>query len=195
MQRSIAAAGTAAAFAVLLLAGAQARAADVVTKVQNYGTLTLPFSTSYGNTFTAQAPLATGDTFYDDYAFTIADGSFSSITATFNLASILQINSLQARLFAGDPWPGATPGTLSAADLLQRWSATVASGSGSGSVQVIDPINLGAGHYVLEVRGKVAGAAGGSYAGVFNVSPVPEPSAVLLALIGVGTLTFVRRRL
>ena len=195
MQRFVAPGRMAALGAAFLFAAAGAQAADVVTKVLDYGSLSLPFSTNYGNTFTAQSPLQPGDRFYDDYAFTIAEGSFSSITATFDLASILQISNLQARLFSGQPWQGPTPGTLSDAQLLQRWSATVSSGSGSGPVQVINPISLGAGNYVLEVRGNVTGSFGGSYAGVFNVSPVPEPSATSLAVAGMACLAlFLRRR-
>jgi len=194
MQRFIAAGGSAVICAVFLLAAGDTRAADVVTKVTHYGNLTLPFSTVYGSTFTTQSAPPEGDTFYEDYAFTISDGSFSSITATFNLADILQISGLQARLFAGNPWPGSTPGTLSPGDLLQRWSTAVASGSGTGSVQVINPITLGAGNYVLEVRGKVTGNAGGSYAGVFNVSPVPEPGGSALAVAGLASLALLLRR-
>lgn len=180
--------------AALALTGQSALAADVVTKVEEYGTLSLPYSTNYGNTFTALSPLVAGDRFYDDYAFTIADGTFSSISATFDLGSVLGISNLQARLFRGDPWAGATPGTLTAGDLLQIWSNTVLTSSGSGSVQVINPYDLAAGKYVLEVRGNVTGTSGGSYAGVFNVAAVPEPAGLAFALAGLGGLILVKRR-
>lgn len=180
---------------VLAATGQAARAADVVTKVQNYGTLALPFSTFYGSTFTPQSAPAAGDTFYEDYAFTVANGSFSSVSATFDLGSILQISNLQARLFAGLPWAGATPGVLNPADLLQRWSNVVSAGTGTGSFQAIAPYALGAGNYVLEIRGQVTGSAGGSYAGVFNVAAVPEPDALAMVLAGAGVLgCSVRRR-
>jgi hypothetical protein len=185
----------AAACFALALAGQTALASDVVTKVTNFGTVALPFSTNYGSTFTASSPLTPGDTFYEDYGFVVADGSFSSISATFNLDQVLQITGLQARVFRGDPWTGSTPGTLSSADILVRWQ-TVTSSSGTGSYQIIAPTPLAAGHYVLEVRGQVTGSAGGSYAGVFNVAAVPEPQGIVLAFAGLGllALTGTRRR-
>lgn len=76
------------------------------------------------------------------------------MSATINLGNIFSTNNLQARLYRGDPWSGKTPGTLNPDDLLQRWSTAVSAGSGTGSLQVIDPIQLQAGHYVLEVRGR-----------------------------------------
>jgi hypothetical protein len=180
--------------AALALAGNIAMAADVVTQVQNFGAPGVPFSTFYGHTFTPANQPSAGDTFYDDYAFTVSAGAFSSISATFDLGSLLQISNLQARLFAGTPWSGSTPGTLNTADLLQRWSATVASGTGTGSVQSINPISLGAGSYVLEVRGNVTGSSGGSYGGVFNLAPVPEPTGIALAFVGLGFLGLAGRR-
>ena len=179
---------TAVLSAVLALAGNTATAADVVTQVQNFGTLGAPYSTFYGHTFTAANQPNAADTFYDDYAFTVDAGAFSSISATFDLGSLLQISNLSARLFKGTPWPSSTPGTLNSADLLQRWSAVVASGTGTGSVQSINPIVLGSGTYVLEVRGNVTGSSGGSYGGVFNLAPVPEPTGMALAFAGLGFL-------
>lgn len=185
---------TAVVSVALALAGNTALAADVVTQVQNFGTLSAPYSTFYGHTFTAANQPNAADTFYDDYAFTVSEGAFSSISATFDLGSLLQISNLSARLFAGTPWSGSTPGTLDAGDLLQRWSAVVASGTGTGSVQSINPIVLGTGSYVLEVRGNVTGSSGGSYGGVFNLAPVPEPTGMALAIIGLGFLGFAARR-
>jgi hypothetical protein len=180
--------------AALALTGNAAMAADVVTQVQNFGTLSAPYSTFYGHTFTPANQPSAADTFYDDYAFTVDAGAFSSISATFDLGSLLQISNLSARLFTGTPWSGSTPGTLNPADLLQRWSNVVASGTGSGSVQSINPIALNQGSYVLEVRGNVTGSSGGSYGGVFNLAPVPEPTGIALAFVGLGFLGFVARR-
>lgn len=178
----------------LALAGHTAMAADVVTQVQNFGMLSAPYSTFYGHTFMPANQPSAADTFYDDYAFAVSDGAFSSISATFDLGSLLQISNLSARLFKGTPWSGSAPGTLNAADLLQRWSNVVASGTGSGSVQSINPIVLTPGSYVLEVRGNVTGSSGGSYGGVFNLAPVPEPTGITLASIGLGFLGFAARR-
>lgn len=178
----------------LALGSLHAQAADIATKVVNYGTLALPYSTNYGNTFTSASGLAVGDVFHDEYAFSIANGSFSSISATFNVANILQISGLQVNLYAGTAYQGATPAVLSAADLAARANATLATGLGAGSVLTINPVTLGAGSYVLEIQGSVTGTAGGSYAGVFNVTPVPEPWGGSLALAGLTGLALVRRR-
>ena len=183
-----------ATLAVMLACGTGAHAADVVTQVVNLNSPTLPFSAFYGHTFTTPLPISATDTFYDDYAFTISDASFSSISATFNLGDLLNIENLSARLFVGTPWTGSTPGTLSPADVLSRWSATVASGSGTGAFQVIAPMTLAPGQYVLEVRGNVTGSSGGSYSGVLNLTPVPESSGALMALAGLGFLGVARLR-
>lgn len=178
----------AAIFAVVLATSGGAQAADVVTQVVDLGAPTLPFSTFYGHTFATPLPISATDTFYDDYAFTVSDASFSSISATFNLGELLNVANLSARLFTGTPWTGSTPGTLNASDLLLRWTDTIASGTGTASYQVIAPMTLAPGQYVLEVRGNVTGTSGGSYSGVLNLSPVPEASGGLMVLAGLGLL-------
>jgi hypothetical protein len=75
--------------------------------------------------------------------------------------------------------------------VIDGWTTVIAPGS---SVSVISPINLGAGTYVLEVRGNVFGAAGGSYAGVLNVAPVPVPATLWLFGSAIGGLLTMRRR-
>ena len=52
----------------------------------------------------------------------------------------------------------------------------------------------GTGSYTLEVRGKVTGTNGGSYAGVMNLAPVPEASNVALMLAGFGVFGIVAAR-
>lgn len=180
--------------AVTLVAVGTAQAADVVTQVINLGSPTLPFSTFYGHTFATPLPISSTDRFYDDYAFTVSNASFSSVSATFNLGDLLNVANLSARLFAGTPWAGSTPGTLSAIDLQSRWSSTVASGTGTGTYQVVSPTTLALGQYVLEVRGNVTGTFGGSYGGVLNLTPVPESSGALMALAGFGFLGAARLR-
>jgi len=173
---------------------AQALMADqpsvrVDTRGVDLGVLSLPRSLTFSNTFTPESMAALGltpaDTFYDNYAFTIPDASFSSITATFNLADVLQVTDLQARLYSG---------TLSTAvSTLVTWSAPIT--TGVGFQNAISPITLGSGSYVLQVRGQVTGTAGGSYVGLLNVSSVPEPQSA--ALLGAGLLAGVlglRRR-
>lgn len=181
----------AAACAVVIASGNSAQAANVVTKVVDYGAVGLPFSQTYGTTFSA--PQAPGDVFYEDYAFTIAAGSFNSVTANFNLDDFLAITGLQARLYAGLPGVvGAAPS--GASTIVQGWSTAISSPGAGGTINVINQTSLGAGSYVLEVRGTVTGTAGGSYSGLLNVTPVPEAEGIALALAGFAMLGLVRAR-
>ena len=147
------------------------------------GSQTPPASVFYGDSF--GAPLNPMD---DYFTFSIPDASVDSITSTISLGSYLGIDSLQARLYSG------TPGSSSG--MLQAWSTAIPiSMSGySGTVAVISPITLGAGNYVLEIRGDVSGTNGGSYAGVLDVSPVPEPGEWPLLLSGFGLIGFIATR-
>ena len=175
--------------AVLLLAAPLAHASNVLTKVTSFGTVGLPFTTGYSSTLTP-AQVTPTDLFYEDYRFTVADGTFSSVSATFDLGQIFSIANLSARLLV-DPDPTSmptTPWALTASSVLQRWSNAVASGMGTGSVQAINPYSLAAGSYIFEVRGNVTGAAGGSYGGVFNIAAVPEVDGMLMAIAGIALL-------
>jgi len=179
----------------LLLIAPLAHASNVLTKVTSYGTVSLPFTTGYSSTLTP-AQVTPTDIFYEDYRFTVADGTFSSVSATFDLGQIFSIANLSARLLV-DPDPTAmptTPWTLTAASVLQRWSNVVASGQGTGNVQAINPYNLSGGSYIFEVRGNVTGAAGGSYGGVFNIAAVPEADGMLMAFAGIALVGLFGRR-
>jgi hypothetical protein len=148
----------------------------------NLGSITPPFSTSYGNSFASQA-----GQFVDDFVFSLSPaGTFNSFAATIDLSNLFQVSNLQARLYQGSgPFtPGVTP-------LEQAWSSAISSAPGvSGSILVINPINLAAATYTLELRGEVTGTAGGSYSGVLNVAtlPVPEPGTYALMLAGLGLI-------
>lgn len=188
-----------------------AQANDYVTFAQSLGALGSPMTLNYGHSFndadlaTAGVQLATpagitlnpGDFFYDDYAFQIVGSSLSSITATINLGQFLDISNLRVRLYKGDLL-STTTGAVDAALRMQGWSsALTAQSGGSGTVQVISPIDLAPGNYVLEVQGNVTGSFGGSYAGVLNLAPVvpvPEAGSLGLVLAGFGVLGFVGRR-
>lgn len=161
--------------------------ADTIT---NLGNVPVPSSLNYGNSFSAAA---TGSTFFDDYIFTIPSGSANSVTSSINLGSILGISDLQARLYSGsDHHTGVVaPGTL-----LQNWGTTVSlSPEVSVTTVVLNPLLLTAGTYTLQVRGMVSGLAGGSYAGVLNVTPpIPEPETYALLLAGLGMVGAMARR-
>jgi hypothetical protein len=150
------------------------------------GAQAAPISLTYGGSFSSPQ-----NQFYDEYLFSIDTNSVDTITSTISLSSLLGINNLQTRLYSGTVTTTGTPDGL-----LQAWSTPITiTGTGySGTMAVINPITLSAGNYVLEVRGDVVGTAGGSYAGVLNISPIPEPGEWVLMLIGLGLVGFVATR-
>jgi hypothetical protein len=166
-------------------------------------TLTAPSSSTYNHTFTSPTLIIPGTVgvsgavpggfgFYDDFLFTIPTASANSIASTISLSNILGIGDLQVRLYNAaqvNPLPilGAPVGGV-----IDGWTTVIAPGS---SVSVISPSNLGAGTYVLEVRGNVVGNAGGSYSGVLNVAAVPVPAAFWLFGSAFGGLLTLRRRI
>lgn len=147
----------------------------------DWGSQTFPSSLNYGDTFSSAQ-----SQFYDDYLFNIPMASVDSITSTISLGN-LGIDNLQARLYSGTLTTTGTP-----SGLLQAWSTPISLG-GSGTVVVINPITLGAGDYILEIRGDVA-AGGGSYAGVMNISAVPEAKEWALLLCGLGLFGLIAAR-
>lgn len=153
----------------------------------NLGALSIPTTLTFGNTF---ASASSGSTFYDDYLFSMPDGSFNSIVSSINLNSILGLTNLQARLFAGT--------TTSGAALVEGWGTTANFAPGlAATTVVLNPTSLLAGGpYILQIRGTVTGTAGGSYSGALNVGPVPEPDSYAMLLGGLGFIAYsVRRKL
>jgi PEP-CTERM motif len=150
----------------------------------------LPTSVTYGNTF---ASASTGTTFFDDYIFTIPNGSVNSVTSSINLDSILGLSNLQARLYTGSTHQtgAVVPGTL-----MSAWGTTVNySPTVSATTVVLNPLLLNAGTYTFQVRGTVAGTSGGSYAGVLNLTPpVPEPETYGMLIAGLAVVGFATRR-
>jgi hypothetical protein len=164
------------------------------------GLLNVPFTISYGDTFTSpQTPVGPANlySFYDAYTFTIGGAAaYDSFTATINLGNVLNIANLQAALFNGQALQGPgshigyTGGSTGGVVSGMAWN------SGSGGFITLSSSSLAAGTYTLEVRGKVNGTNGGSYAGVMNLAPVPEASNLALMLAGFGVFgtIAVRRR-
>jgi hypothetical protein len=184
----------AAASAALALASLGVHAAPVQTVVQStdYGLLNLPYTQGFSLSL---APAASDDTFLSDCGFSIGGGgSFSSAVVTFDLGSAFQLSNLTVTLLEGDAWSGPVPSALTTAQITDRDSRIVATGTGSSMNKVIDQMTLGPGSYVVEVSGNVTGANGGSFGGLLNVAAVPEPAGVVLAAAGLGLLAFARRR-
>jgi len=167
--------------AALFAFSGQARATTT-----DLGSQSAPVSLSYGGTY-----FAAQNQFYDEFLFSIQTNTVDSITSTINLGSLLGINNLQTRLYSGTVTTNGQP-----SGLLQAWSTAIPlSGPGyNGTIAVISPITLSAGSYVLQVRGDVVGTAGGSYAGVLNISPVPEIAEWAMLITGFGLLGFVAVR-
>lgn len=150
----------------------------------------LPASLTYSNTF---ASSVSGTTFWDDYIFTIPDGSVNSITSSINLNSILGLSDLRARLYTGSTHQTAA---VASNELISAWGTTVNySPTVSATTVVLNPLTLSAGTYTLQIRGTVSGSAGGSYAGLLNIAqPVPEPETYAMLLCGLGLIGFMARR-
>ena len=176
-----------AAFVALTIVSLNAQA-DVIT---NLGNVSVPSSINYGQSFSAAS---TSTTFYDDYIFTIDAGSTNSVTSSIDLSNFLGISDMRARLYTGsNHYTGAVPSTDST--LLEAWGTTANLGSGvSLTTVVLNPIALTAGTYTLQIKGTVTGSSGGSYAGVLNVAPVPEPASYAMLLSGLAIFGFAARK-
>jgi hypothetical protein len=146
--------------------------------------------------------------FYTDYVFSVGPGSLDTISSTINLGTAYAVNGFQARLYSYNAGgnqnltvPGLTSAGLSAYNsmalnggVLDAWSSVLNLGGTTATSLVIPETTLAAGTYVLELRGTSVGAAGGSFSGVLNVTPVPLPAALPLLMSGLGLLGLRRRR-
>ena len=179
-------------------------AADPVTRLNDLGALVAPFTLSLGNSFNdlnaglsgiqiapsgTAITLQASDQFVDYYRFGSNPVMLTSILGTIDLNASLNINDLEVRLFQDLGW---NLGPLGAAAPLTGLPA-LATAAGNGETQVLDNLTLPGGAYVLEVRGRVVGSAGGSYSGVMNLSPVPEAGLLWMSLAGLGVLVAQRR--
>jgi N-acetylglucosaminyldiphosphoundecaprenol N-acetyl-beta-D-mannosaminyltransferase len=173
---------------VLGLAALFAFSGQAMATTTILGAQSAPVSLTYAGTYATPQ-----NQFYDEYLFSIDANSVNSITSTMSFSDIFGINNLQTRLYSGTVTTTGTPNGL-----LQAWSTPIPlSGAGySGTIAVISPITLSAGNYVLEVRGDAVGTAGGSYAGVLNISPVPEIAEWAMLIVGFSLVSFTvaRRR-
>jgi hypothetical protein len=165
--------------------------------------LPVPGSDFYGNTFSAptlnfaapSSAMAYG--FYDDFIFTIPVGAgTNSVTSSISIPGSLEITALQSRLFAlPSGYTGGSSALGSCVSLggcLAVWGTTVA--AANVTYTVLNPILLGPGSYVLQIRGDATGAFGGSYSGVLNLTAIPVPAAVWLFGSALGGLGLLKRR-
>jgi hypothetical protein len=187
-------------FATLGLGSAQAQVFnaagsgyDLIDKTTAWGNLATPSSVNYATSFDPLLnPVLAGSTgnFYDDYTFTIASGVTDSITSSITLGSLIGISGLQARLYTGSgPFTGATGGSV----LDMAWGTSFSAGTVTVTNVVLAPYTLGAGTYTLEIIGKVLPSGIGSYAGVLNITAVPEPLNWTLMALGLVLVAFATR--
>jgi len=135
-----------------------------------------------------------GYEFYDDFKFTVAPASANSITSTIDFANILGISDLQVRLYNAVLQTSLPVLTTPVGGAIDAWSTPISAGPLTGTAAVLPITNLAAGTYVLEVRGNVTGASGGSYSGTLNVAPVPIPGAIWMFGTAISGLLAARRR-
>ena len=175
--------------------------ANVTTGAGMPNVLDAPSTTTYGNSFSLVPPAtmaallpppneASTYNFYDDFLINVPISRVNTLSSSINLGDLISISNLQVRLYAG-----ATP-TLGvpAGGAIVSWSAEIDAGPATGTIAVLPETVLGAGDYVLEVRGLVSGQFGGSYSGVLNVATVPLPMPVNLFALGFSSVMLAVRR-
>jgi hypothetical protein len=153
--------------------------------------LSLPTTDTYAKSFTSPTTQigTTGFGFYDDFIFSVATASVDAITSTIDFANVLGISNLQVRLYNTSGNPNLPVLGAPSGGAIDAWSQTFNIAPGTNeTVSVLPQTMLGAGTYVLEVRGNVTGSAGGSYSGSLNLVPAPLPAALPLLLSGLGLL-------
>ncbi len=138
-----------------------------------------PLKDSSGNPVTARVA---GDSFVDDFLFSIQDGQDLSFFATSNPGT-----------FMGIVFPSALFDSITVFDLqggvyVPAFKLDTALGFYESG------LTLYSGAYALEITGSLI-TDGGGYSGVMTTTPVPEPSGYALMLAGLGAMvTLVRRR-
>ncbi len=161
------------------------------------GVQTVPGTLYYGNSFTlsdspsvfkdsTNATISSPYNFTDDYTFTISSASLNSVVTSVDLYNILGLSNLNGILLGvGNPTSvsfipnifSPPPGSVTVTDLI------------------LNPVNLSAGDYKIEITGTITGLSGGSYAGVINLtSPVAEPEVFGMMLAGLNLIGFMVRR-
>ena len=154
---------------------------NVTTGSGAVNVLSVPSATSFGGTLPgglsnllAPPASAANYNFYDHYLLSVPENTAAAVATSFSFGSLFNIDLLQIRLYSGNTPTLGTP----AGGAIQSWSSPISAGAFSGTVAALPETVLGAGSYVLEVRGLVTGAAGGLYSGQFTVAPAPVPAPV-----------------
>jgi hypothetical protein len=152
---------------------------------------------STGSNFNSQA---TGSgspwNFQDDYVFNVTGSTTVQVAAiSFGSTpsnpggSYTGLTDLQARLIGASGNAAPTVGAPVGGTLIDAWSNF--SFNGVNEVDSL-PTGVGAGTYILQIRGEAASPA--SYGGTITFTPVPLPSTALLMLSGLGGMGLLTRR-
>jgi len=202
--------------AALVPTAAKADAANHL--VTNFGSINLPFTHSIGDSFIGSqaggfftqdgAPVVTTTIaglayFYDDFVFSLPQAplaNFNAAAVSIDLGSFLSLQNFSARLYKLDSGlTSLTTGLPSSGTPVQSWTSSPLITPGlTGTAVLFQNVDLQAGAtYALEFRGTIAGAAGGSYGGNLNITPlpsVPEPDSAALLLASLGIIGMVSSR-
>jgi hypothetical protein len=152
----------------------------------NRASNTGPFMDVQGNAFS-------GTTFYDDFIFTIPDGTANSLTSSISFGDFFGIDNLRARIYTGSTHQ---TGVIAAGERVVGWGSTAVLNSfASLTTVVLEPTLLTAGTYTLQIKGDIVGSNGGSYSSVLNVTaPVPEAESYGMLIAGLSLVSVIARR-
>ena len=108
----------------------------------NRASNTGPFVDVQGNAFS-------GTTFYDDFIFTIPDGTANSLTSSISFGDFFGIDNLRAHIYTGSTHQ---TGVIAAGERVVGWSSTAVLNSfASLTTVVLEPTLLTAGTYTLQI--------------------------------------------
>lgn len=110
-----------------------------------------------------------------DFSFPALGATASGSSVTVDLMNLLNINSLQVKLFDSS-------------------NAMLGAGAAGEASTLFDIPLLGGASYYYTVSGTVAGQLGGTYAFLASAAPVPEPETYALMLAGLAGVAFMARR-
>jgi hypothetical protein len=178
--------------AVISGASLMAQSASAANLVDNFDLTIYPdgvggFDSFFGNLFSASHM---GDTFVDQFKFTIGNGFDSSASLTSTYLNTTKVSDLD---ITGFSLKRIDPITSAVLTTYNGTSTTV--GGSKVDTWELSNIGLASGTYVLEVDGKVVGNSGGVYASNMVVTAaVPEPETYGMLLGGLALLGMAARR-